>query len=275
VKSPLMMICRQEFTMNRRNRWVISFSLLFAALTLATAYFGMVTSGYAAFQDFIRTSASIINLSGFLVPLFALMLGVFSFLTNREHLEVMVTQPISRSRVLFGKYLGLVLTAIGASALGFGLPGLIIALVIGTEGAASYLLVVLNACLLAVVFTGLAVLISLLATQKQIAIGIALAVWIFFELLYGVLILATTLYFPPASLKLFLLAGLLGNPIDIVRVISLIQIGGPHLFGPAGATLIKLTGSSGIAILYGMAGLLFWVLAPMTLATRLFKKQNL
>jgi Cu-processing system permease protein len=269
------MICRQEFTMNRRNRWVISFAGLFAALTLATAYFGMITSGYAAFQDFIRTSASIVNLSGFLVPLFALMLGVFSFLTNREHLEIMVTQPVSRSRVLIGKYLGLVLTALGASALGFGLPGVIMAVVIGTEGAASYLLVVLNSCLLAVVFTGLSVLIALLATRRQIAIGIALAVWIFFELLYGVLILATTLYFPPTALKIFLPAALLGNPIDTVRVLSLIQIGGPHLFGPAGATLIKMTGSSAVTVLYGLAGLAVWVIAPMAISTRLFKKQNL
>ncbi|HUV12374.1 MAG TPA: ABC transporter permease subunit [Acidobacteriota bacterium] len=275
MKSAVLIIAWQELLLHRRNRWVISFSVLFAGLTLLIAYFGMVTSGYAGFQDFTRTSASIINLGGFLIPLFALLLGVFSFLTHREYLEIMVTQPVSRARVLLGKYLGLLLTVVGASALGFGLPGVIIAFTIGTEGVFSYLAVMLYSCLLAVVFTGISVLISLLARRRQIALGIALGVWVFFELLYGVLMLATTLYLSPNILKTTLLVGLLGNPIDISRVLSLLQVGGPHLFGPAGATLIKLTGSTVLASLYGLAGLLVWVVVPLAAAIAVFKKQDL
>ena len=86
MRSAVMLIGWQEFVLNRRNRWVISFALLFAVLTLLIAYFGMVTSGYSGFQDFTRTAASLVNLSGFLVPLFALLLGVFSFLTTRTAL---------------------------------------------------------------------------------------------------------------------------------------------------------------------------------------------
>ena len=67
MNSGVWRICWQEFTLNRRNRWVVSFAGLFTGLTLLIAYFGMVTSGYAAFQDFVRTSASIINLGGFLI----------------------------------------------------------------------------------------------------------------------------------------------------------------------------------------------------------------
>jgi Cu-processing system permease protein len=265
----------QEFVLNRRNRWVISFACLFAILTMLVAYFGMVTSGYSGFQDFTRTAASLVNLGGFLVPLLALLLGVFSFLTNREYLEIMVTQPVSRSRVLLGKYLGLVLTVVTASAVGFGLPGVVIALVIGVDGAQRYLLVVLYSLLLAVVFTGLSVLIALVVRRRQIAIGIALAVWVFYELVYGVLMLATTLYLPAAMLKTTLLVGLLGNPVDIVRVLSLLQVGGPHLFGPAGATLIKLAGSGTIAAVVGLAALGVWVVLPLLVAMKVFERQNL
>jgi len=275
VRSAVLVVGWQELVLNRRNRWVVSFSALFAGLTLLVAYSGMVTSGYAGFQDFTRTAASIINLGGFLIPLFALLLGVFSFLTDREYLEIMVTQPISRSRVLFGKYLGLVVTVVGASALGFGLPGVIVALTIGAEGAGRYLAVVIYCCLLAVVFTGISVLISLLARRRQVALGIAFGVWIFFELLYGLLMLSTTLYLSPGVLKPTLLFGLLGNPIDIARVLSLLQVGGPHLFGPAGATLIKLAGSTGLATLFGVAGLLLWIVVPLLVSLRIFKKQNL
>lgn len=275
MSSAVAAIGWQEFVLNRRNRWVISFACLFAILTMLVAYFGMVTSGYSGFQDFTRTAASLVNLGGFLVPLLALLLGVFSFLTNREYLEIMVTQPVSRSRVLLGKYLGLVLTVVTASAVGFGLPGVVIALVIGVDGAQRYLLVVLYSLLLAVVFTGLSVLIALVVRRRQIAIGIALAVWVFYELVYGVLMLATTLYLPAVMLKTTLLVGLLGNPVDIVRVLSLLQVGGPHLFGPAGATLIKLAGSGTIAAVVGLAALGVWVVLPLLVAMKVFERQNL
>jgi len=273
--SAILVIAWQELLLARRNRWVLSFTLLFAGLTLIIAYFGMVTSGYSGFQDFTRTSASIVNLGGFLVPLFALLLGVFSFLSHREFLEVMVTQPVSRAQVLLGKYLGLALTVVGAALLGFGLPGVIIALTIGVEGVFSYLAVMLYSCLLAVVFSGLSVLIALLARRRQVALGVALGIWIFFELLYGVLMLATTLYLSPSILKPTLLIGLLGNPIDISRVLSLLQVGGPHLFGPAGATLIKMSGSATVATLYGLVGLALWIVCPVVISIVLFNRQDL
>lgn len=275
MKSAVLMICWQEFTLHRRNRWVISFALLFAVLTLLLAYFGMVTSGYAGFQDFTRTAASIINLGGFLIPLFALLLGVFSFITNQGYFEILVTQPVSRSKVLLGRYLGLVLTVLGTSLLGFGLPGALIALVIGVVGARSYLVVVGYSMMLAMVFVGLSVLISLVARRRQIALGIAIGVWVFFELVYGTIMLGTTLYLSPAVLKTVLLAGLMGNPVDIARVLSLLSVGGPHLYGPAGATLVKLTGSAAMATLYGVLGLLIWVVAPIVVSIKIFDRQNL
>ena len=275
MSSAMGRIAWQEFVLNRRNRWVIFFAGLFAVTTTVIAYFGMVTSGYAGFQDFIRTAASLANLGGFLIPLFALLLGVFSFLSEPEYLEILVTQPIPRSRVLLGKTCGLCLTVIAASALGFGIPGAIIAMAIGTEGALGYLMVVVYNTLLAVIFVGLSVLIALVAGRKQIALGIAVGVWIFYELVYGMLMLGTTLYLPAKILKTSLLVGLFGNPVDIARVLSLLHVGGPHLFGPAGATLIKLAGSTTMATAIGLVGLVGWIVIPILLAMWIFKRQDL
>jgi len=275
VKSGIFEIAQQEFALHRRNRWVVSFAVIFATLGLAVAYFGMITSGYTGFQDFVRTSASLINLGGFLLPLFALLLGVFSFLTHREYLEILATQPISRRGILLGKYFGLLLSVLAAAALGFGLPGVIIAASIGVEGAGTYLLVVFFSCLLAAVFTGLSVLIALLAGRRPIALGVAIAVWIFYELVYGLLMLATTLYLPPGVAKNVLLVGLGGNPVDVVRVLCLLQVGGPALYGPAGATLIKLTGSTAMATTIGLAIVAVWIVVPMVVATRVFRRQDL
>ena len=275
MSSPVLVVGWYEFLINRRNRWVVSFAALFAGLTLAVAYFGMLTSGYTGFQDFTRTAASLVNVGGFLIPLFALVLGVFSLVTHPEYLELLVTQPVSRFRVLLGRYLGLSLTVLAAAALGFGLPGALIAMAAGTEGALRYLAAIGYLSLLALAFTSIALLVALLARRRQIALGVALGVWVFFELVYGVLMLATTLYLPAKVLKTTLLLGLLGNPVDLARVLSLLQVGGPHLFGPAGATLVKLTGSASVATALGLLGLLLWVVVPLFAALGVFKRQNL
>lgn len=275
MTSGVWRIAWQEFVLNRRNRWVMSFAVLFALMTTLISYFGMITSGYAGFQDFVRTAASLANLGGFVIPLFALLLGVFSFLSEREYLELLTTQPISRSRVLMGKIAGLCLTVLAASALGFGLPGAIIAMSIGTEGARAYLMVVIFCSLLAVVFVGLAVFIALVSQRRQIALGIAIGVWIFYELVYGMLMLGTTLYLPSNILGTSLLVGLIGNPVDIARVLSLLQVGGPHLFGPAGATLLKLAGSQTTATVIGLVGLIGWIVVPVGLSMRIFEKLDL
>ena len=275
MNHPVWLIAKQEFTLNRRNRWVISFAVVFCLFTVMISLLGMVTSGYSGFQDFVRTAASIINLDGFLVPLFALLLSVFSFLSYREHLDLMVTQPVSRAQVILGKYIGLIMTIIGATILGFGLPGIIISFSIGLAGAVQYAVVVLLAFLLAVIFTGLAVLITLISQRQQIALGVSVGVWIFFELLYGLMMLGTTLHFSRATLKVLLLAGLMGNPVDLTRVLALLVVGGPHFFGPAGATLLKLTGSTLVASLIGIAGLVVWILLPLLISIRVFNRQNL
>jgi Cu-processing system permease protein len=275
VRTAVIHIAKQEFALHRRNRWVVFFAVLFAVLSLAVAYFGMITSGYTGFQDFVRTSASLINLGGFLLPLFALLLGVFSFLTHREYLEILATQPVSRGGILLGKYFGLLLSVLAAAALGFGLPGVIISLAIGIQGAGTYLVVVFFSCLLAAVFTGLSVLIALLAGRRPIALGVAIAVWIFFELVYGLLMLATTLYLPPKVVKSVLLIGLGGNPVDVVRVLCLLQVGGPPLFGPAGATLIKLTGSAAAATAIGLAIVAAWIVVPLAISVWVFNRQDL
>jgi Cu-processing system permease protein len=275
VNNPVILIAVQEFTLNRRNKWIVSFAGIFALIAFFISYFGMVTSGYSGFQDFARTSTSLINLVGFILPLFALVLGTFSFISNTEYLELMVSQPISRYQIILGKYFGLLLTILSATLIGFAIPGIVISLTIGVEGALSYALVILFSMLLTVIFTGCAILISQIAKRQQIALGMTIGVWIFFEVIYGLIILGTTLYFTPAILKHALIFELMFNPIDIYRVLSLLAVGGAEFFGPAGASLIKLTGSEMIAILSGIAGMIAWSVIPLIISLKIFSRQNL
>lgn len=275
MNHPVILLAFQELTLNLRNKWIVSFAVIFSLMTFFISFFGMVTSGYSGFQDFARTSTSLVNITGFIIPLFSLLLGVFSFISNKEYLELTVTQPVSRTQILLGKYFGLLITLVGATIIGFTIPGIIISIAIGTEGALSYFLIILFSLLLGIIFTGFAVLISLSTKRQQIALGIAMGVWIFFEIVYGLFILGSTLYLPPDILKSSLILGLMGNPIDIFRVVSLIAVGGLEFFGPAGANLLKTTGSAPLAMIYALIGLCVWIIVPLFCSLKIFSKQNL
>jgi Cu-processing system permease protein len=275
VNHPVLLVAKQEFVINRRNKWVAIFALAFTLLTFFVSYFGMVTSGYSGFQDFARTSTSLIKLSGFLIPLFSLLVGVFSFITQPDYLELMISQPLTRSQIIFGKFIGLSLTLLSATIIGFTVPGVIISLSIGTEGALGYLMTVIFLILQGLVFLGCAILIAQITNRQQLAIGIAVGVWIFFEVIYGLIILGTTIYFEAEILKYLLIFSLIGNPIDLTRVLSLIAIGCLEFFGPAGATLYKIAGSQILALAYGIIGLIFWLVLPLLISLKLFSKQDL
>lgn len=275
MNHPILLIAKQEFLLNRRNKWIAIFAITFSLLTFFISYFGMVTSGYSGFQDFARTSTSLIKLSGFLIPLFSLLIGVFSFISNLEYTELLLSQPLSRAQVVIGKYLGLAFTLIGATTIGFTIPGVIISISIGTEGALGYMTTVLFIIIQGLIFIGCAILITLLAKRQQLAVGISIGVWIFFEVIYGLIVLGTTIYFSAEILKYILLFSLIGNPIDIARVLSLIAIGGLEFFGPAGASMYKIIGSQSVAMIYGIGVLFAWMIIPLIISIKLFSKQDL
>jgi Cu-processing system permease protein len=275
VNYPIILIAKQEFLLNRRNKWVAIFAISFALLTLFISYFGMVTSGYSGFQDFARTSTSLIKLSGFLIPLFSLLVGVFSFISDPEYMELLISQPLTRSQVIIGKFLGLAFTLIGSTIIGFTIPGVIISLSIGTEGALGYATTVFFIILQGLIFLSCAILVAQLTKRQQLAVGISIGVWIFFEVIYGMIILGTTIYFEADILKYLLMFSLAGNPIDIARVLSLISIGGLEFFGPAGASMYKIIGSQSLALLYGIVVLIVWLILPLFISIRLFSKQDI
>jgi hypothetical protein len=60
----------------------------------------------------------------------------------------------------------------------------------------------------------------------------------------------------------------------LTRVLSLLVVGGPEFFGPAGATLVRLTGSATLAGGLGIAALLLWIVAPVLVSIRVFSRQS-
>lgn len=270
----IALIAGEEFRVNARNRWIVAFGWIFALLTLAISYFGMVTAAQVGFQGFTRTTASLLNLVLYLVPMVALIMGVLSFSAEGGS-ELLLAQPVTRTQVLVGKLAGVYATLVVALLFGFGASGLIIALHAGIEGIGPYLLFVANTLLLALVFVVLGSLASIAGGNRARAIAAALAMWFFFVIFYDLLIIGAGFLFRERVANLIIFLSLFGNPVDLARVASLISLGGAAIFGAAGAALVKFLGGALTSMAALVTGLLTWTGLSFVAASIILRRRDL
>lgn len=268
-------IARLELTINIRNRWTLIFAFAFAALVVAIAYFGLVTAGTVGFQGFLRTSASLLNLVLYIVPLVALVMGTMSFTSEKNSGDLLYAQPVTRIEILIGKLGGLFASLLTSTLIGFGLGGLIIAVKAGSEGLLRYPLLVILSMLLGLIFLALSALVAAWSQRKAKAFGITLFLWFFFVLFYDLLVIGGTFLLQERIANRFIFVSLAGNPVDMVRVASLIVLNGKPIFGPAGAALVKFLGGDTASLLALALGLLGWVVFPIYLSSRSMKSQDI
>ncbi|HET6670446.1 MAG TPA: ABC transporter permease subunit [Pyrinomonadaceae bacterium] len=268
-------IARQELVINIRNRWTLVFAGVFGILVLAISYFGLVTAGTVGFQGFARTSASLLNLVLYIVPLVALTMGTLSFSSEKSASELLFSQPVSRGEILLGKFLGLFASIFTATLIGFGLAGVIIATKAGTEGSLRYPAFVGFSLLLALIFLSLSALIAALCQRKSKAFGVALFVWFFFVLFYDLLVIGLTFLLQERTANAFIFGSLFGNPVDMVRIASLITLNGKDIFGAGGAALLKFLGGESMSVALLLVALSCWVALPLFVAQKLLKHQDI
>jgi hypothetical protein len=92
-----------------------------------------------------------------------------------------------------------------------------------TDGAQSRRLVVV------------AVVIATANKRKSRSFGVALFAWFFFVRFYDLIVLGVSLFFKGQTANTILFLSLFANPVDMVRVASLIILDNAAIFGAAGA----------------------------------------
>lgn len=268
-------ITRQELMINIRNKWTLIFSLIFGALVVSISYFGMMAEGYSGMQNFTRTSASILNLVLYVVPLVSLTMGTLSFTGDKGSMELLFSQPVSRTEVMLGKLLGNFASIALSTLIGFTLAGTIVLATAGAEGLGRYALFVLLSLLLALVFLSVSVLISVISGRKSKAFGLSLFAWFFFVLFYDLLTIGGALLFKGTFASTFLFISLFGSPVDMVRVASLIILENAAIFGAAGAALLRFLGGTTLSVLLLVVSLSGWVFLPLWYSHRLLRDQDI
>lgn len=245
-------------------------NILRTRFTLLYTIFLMVAA-IAIFQldaDLTKVSMSLLNVVLLVVPLVCIIFGTVHFYNSYEFMELMLSQPVNRSTVFLSQILSVGIALCISLIVAFLVPMLIF----GFDSSLWTLLLVGLA--LSVVFTGLAFLASVLTRDKAKAVGITLLFWVYFSLIYDGLVLYFIYTFYDYPLERATLALVMLNPVDLARIIMLMELDVSALMGFTGAFFENFFGNiRGMLISSGV--LLLWMLLPVLLARRIFLRKDI
>jgi Cu-processing system permease protein len=215
-----------------------------------------------------KAALSLLNIVLIVVPLVSMVFSTIHWYNSYEFIELMLTQPISRKKVLWSEYTGISSSLVTAFLIGVGLPVLIYNF--NSTGIALLLI----GSLLTLAFTSIAFLASVKSKDKARGIGAALLLWFYFALIYDGLVLTILFAFSdyPMEKATLILSSL--NPIDLGRIYLMLQMDVSALMGYTGATYKDFFGSS-IGLIYTLGIMLVWIIVPVLLALRSFNKKDL
>lgn len=275
--NAIYIVAGKEFQDGLRNRWVLAIALVFGLLAMGLAYFGAAASGSVGFTSLATTIVSLSSLAIFLIPLIALLLSYDTIVGEDEQgtLLLLLSYPLSRSQLLLGKFLGQAAILAVSTLLGFGLAGAAIALL--TDQFSDLALwrslgfFMVSATLLGWVFVAIAQLISVWASEKSRAAGLALIAWFWFVLVFDLLLLGLLVMGSGSTQGDWLAALLLLNPTDIFRLANLAGFEAARNY----TGLTALAQGTWFAPGYLLALLALWVIVPLGLAGWQFRRRAL
>jgi len=211
---------------------------------------------------------SLLNIVLIVVPLVSMVFSTIHWYNSYEFIELMLTQPISRKKVLWSEYSGISSSLATAFLIGVGVPVLIY------NFDSTGLALLLVGSLLTLVFTSIAFLTSVKSKDKARGIGAALLLWFYFALIYDGLVLTILFAFSdyPMEKVTLLLSSL--NPIDLGRIYLMLQLDISAMMGYTGATYKDFFGSS-VGLFYTLGVMIVWIVVPILLAVRSFNKKDL
>lgn len=255
--------------MLKLSRYVL-YDILKSRIVIAYALFLFVVSlsMMQMEENSSKAMLSLMNIVLIVLPLVSLVFTTIHYYNSYEFIELMLSQPLSRTRILLSEFAGVTISLLSAFLLGVGIPVLLYA---ATDTGFALLFTGVS---LTLVFTSIAFLASVIARDKAKGIGFALLLWFYFALIYDGLVLLILFSFSDYPLeKLTLLLSAL-NPIDLGRIFIMLKMDISALMGYTGA-LYKDFFGSGAGLLFTTGIMLLWVITPLWLAVRRFKKKDL
>jgi Cu-processing system permease protein len=270
-------IAAKELRDALRNRWVVATTLILATLALTLAFLGSAPTGAVKASPLAVTVVSLSSLTIFLLPLIALLLSYDAIVgeIDRGTMALLLSYPVSRAAVLFGKFLGHLAVLAIATILGYGAAA---GALWATHGAAdpdalvAFAAMIGSSILLGAAFVSVGYLLSTVVRDRGTAAGLAIGVWLLFVLIYdmgllGVLVADQGRRLTADALKWLLLL----NPADAYRLLNLTGFENVSMFSGMGGVAEQAQLAQPVLL----AALALWSVLPLAAAVALFARRQL
>jgi Cu-processing system permease protein len=219
-------------------------------------------------EDSGRAMMSLVNIVLIVLPLVSLIFTTIHYYNSYEFIELMLSQPLSRTRILLSEYASICLSLLGAFWIGVGIPVLLFA---ANESGFALLF---TGTALTVIFTSIAFLASVKSKDKARGIGFALLLWFYFALIYDGLVLLILFAMSDYPMEKFTLLLSTLNPIDLGRIFIMLKMDISALMGYTGALYKGFFGSIN-GLLFTTGIMVLWAFVPLWAATRHFRKKDM
>ena len=210
----------------------------------------------------------LLNIILIIVPLVSIIFSTIYVYNSAEFIELLVSQPLKRNTIWLSLFSGLALSLCIAFFIGAGIPLLIYqANMIGIT-------MIIVGLLLTVIFVAIAMLATVKTRDKAKGIGGAIMLWLYFSLLFDGFVLFLLFQFADYPMEKLMIAVSAFNPIDLARILILLQMDVSAMMGYTGAVFQDFFGTY-LGIFVSFLVLFFWMLLPVWYSTQKFKAKDL
>ncbi len=242
-----------------RNRIVMAYTAFLLAMS-----FGIFNMD----ENATKGVMSLMNLVLIFIPLVSIVFSTIYVYNSSEFIELLVAQPLKRKSLWLSIYAGLSLSLVLAFLVGVGIPVLIY------DGTSTGFILLLSGVFQTLIFTGIALLASVITRDKAKGIGVSILLWFFFTLIYDAIVLMLLFRFSEYPLEKPMIALSMLNPVDLSRILILLKLDISALMGYTGAVFSEFFGSTS-GMLLSMLVLFVWAIVPVWLSMKKFQRKDL
>ena len=248
----MLKILKYSFFDLIRSRWSYVYLLFYLALGFTLLFLN---------NDLSKAVITMMNIIVVLVPLIGTIFGIMYYYNSREFIELLIAQPIKRSSIFLGQYLGVAGSLTLSLVLGLGLPFVLYGL-LKSPAIWDFGLLLVTGTFLTAIFTALSLNIAISNENRIKGFGYAILMWLFFAVLYDGLFLLILVVFEEYPLDKFSMIATILNPIDLARILILLKLDISALLGYTGAVFKSFFGTrSGLSI--SLLMLVLWTVVPV------------
>lgn len=242
-----------------KNKIVLVYTLILSVLTWSV---------FSLEDNSTKGILTLLNVVLLTVPLVSVIFSTIYLYNSSEFIELLLSQPINRSKIWWSLFFGLVISLLLSFFIGVGIPILIFV----PENVGFMMLLV--GLFITTVFVAIAFLSSILTRDKAKGIGISIMLWLFFALLFDGIVLFLLFQLADYPIEKMMVGITALNPIDLARILILLHLDVSAMMGYTGAIFKDFFGTSiGIALVFII--LFLWIVIPYIVSLVKFKRKDL